>query len=191
MNYIEKMNKISSDIAYLIELLRNKGIIFTKGLSDKEILDIEETFMFIFPPDLKLFLQIALPISNGFVNWHSTKDVKSRLDWVFEGIAFDIRNNAFWHADWGEKPDSLAEQIHIAELFYNNCPKLIPIYSHRFLPASPCEMGNPVLSIYQTDIIYYGNDLLTYLCNEFGIRNYKSSFQKEEPKHIEFWSDFL
>ena len=78
MKHIEKMNKISSDIAYLIELLRNKGIIFTKGLSDKEILDIEETFMFIFPPDLKLFLQIALPISNGFVNWHSTKDVKSR-----------------------------------------------------------------------------------------------------------------
>ena len=74
-------------------------------------------------------------MSNDFVNWNSTKNVKSRLYWAFEGIAFDIRNNASWHADWGKKPDSLAKQIHIAELFY----KLIPIYSHRFLPASPCD----------------------------------------------------
>ena len=64
-------------------------------------------------------------MSNDFVNWYSTKNVKSRLYWAFEGIAFDIRNNASWHADWGKKPDSLAKQIHI--------------YSHRFLPASPCD----------------------------------------------------
>lgn len=185
------MNKINSDIEYLIELLRNKGIVFSKGLSDQEILDIEETFLFIFPPDLKLFLQIALPISKGFVNWRSMKDIKSSFDWVFEGITFDIKNNAFWHVGWGKKPDSLAEQIRIAELFYKNYPKLLPIYSHRFLPATPCEAGNPVLSIYQTDIIHYGNDLLTYLCHEFGIENYKSSFQKEKSKHIDFWSDLI
>ena len=47
-------------------------------------------------------------MSNDFVNWYSTKNVKSRLYWAFEGIAFDIRNNAFWHADWGKKPESLA-----------------------------------------------------------------------------------
>ncbi len=33
-------------------------------------------------------------MSNDFVNWYSTKNVKSRLYWAFEGIAFDIRNNA-------------------------------------------------------------------------------------------------
>lgn len=185
------MNKINSDIEYLIELLQDQGIIFSKGLSDKEILNIEDTFSFVFPPDLKQFLQIALPVSENFVNWHSMKDIQSKLDWAFEGIAFDIENNVFWHAEWGEKPSSLAEQIRIAESFYKNYPKLIPIYSHRFLPATPCEMGNPILSVYQTDIVYYGNDLLTYLCNEFGIKNYKSSFQKKEPKYIEFWSELI
>lgn len=54
MNHIKKMSKINSNIACLIELLRNKGIIFTKVLSDKEILDIEETFMF------NLFTQYAI-----------------------------------------------------------------------------------------------------------------------------------
>lgn len=30
-------------------------------------------------------------MSNDFVNWYSTKNVKSRLYWAFEGIVFDIR----------------------------------------------------------------------------------------------------
>lgn len=187
----EKINKITSDIEHLIKLLKNNGIVFTQGLSDKDIMDIEKMFSFSFPTDLKLFLQTALPVSEGFINWRSMKDIKSSFDWVFEGIAFDIRNNGFWYDNWGDKPDSLTEQICIAKSFYKNCPKLLPLYSHRFLPSTPCEMGNPVLSVWQTDIIYYDNDLLTYLCHEFGIKNYKSSFQRKKPKHIEFWSDLI
>lgn len=188
---MEKRNKIKLDIECLIGLLKNNGVIFTKGLSDRDIVEIEETFLFSFPPDLKWFLQTALPISDGFTNWHSMEDIQIRFDWLFEGIVYDIKNNAFWYDNWGEKPDSLLEQICIAQSYYKNEPKLLPIYSHRYLPATPCEMGNPVLSVWQTDIIYYGNDLLTYLCHEFGIRNFKSSFQKEMPKHIEFWSDLI
>jgi hypothetical protein len=44
----------------LIHMLQTKGIIFEEGISDKEYDDIAQLFSINFPPDLKLFLQIAL-----------------------------------------------------------------------------------------------------------------------------------
>jgi hypothetical protein len=46
-------------------------------------------------------------------------------------------------------------------------PALVPVYKHRYLPTMPSESGNPVLSVVQTDIIYYGNDLLDWFDYEF------------------------
>ena len=42
-------------------------------------------------------------------------------------------------------------------------PTLIPIYGHRYLPAGNGTHGHPVLSVYQTDIIFYGTDLADYM----------------------------
>jgi hypothetical protein len=47
-------------------------------------------------------------------------------------------------------------------------PRLVPVFSHRYLPAEPHLSGNPVLSVYQTDIIYYGSNLKRYIAHEFG-----------------------
>jgi hypothetical protein len=47
-------------------------------------------------------------------------------------------------------------------------PGLIPVFGHRYLLARPCVVGNPVLSVYQSDIIVYGEDLRGYLLIEFG-----------------------
>ena len=46
-------------------------------------------------------------------------------------------------------------------------PKLIPIFGHRYIPSEPNASGNPVFSVYQTDIIHYGADLVSYLEAEF------------------------
>ena len=189
MKETEKRNSNDSDFEYLISLLRKRGVTFAKGLSDKEITEIENEFRFIFPPDLRQFLQTALPVSNNFIDWHSIKDIKQRFTWPFEGILFDISNNHFWYKDWGKKPDSQAEQIQLAESFYGQYPPLIPIYSHRYLPATPYEAGNPVFSVYQTDIICYGNDLFSYFSNEFGIKYDNAVAQQPTPRYIEFWSD--
>lgn len=43
---------------------------------------------------------------------------------------------------------------------------LIPVCGHRYLPAEPCSAGNPVLSVYQMDIIVYGRDLAAYFAAE-------------------------
>jgi hypothetical protein len=74
-------------------------------------------------------------------------------------LAFDIENNGFWNQEWGEKPSGLEVALATAKRCFAAAPKLIPLYSHRYLPAEPVSAGNPVLSVYQADIIYYGRDL--------------------------------
>jgi hypothetical protein len=177
----------------IIRFLKNKGIYFEKGLSDIEYNAIVSMFGISFPYDLKCFLQTAFPISAGFVNWRKAlvykeerKHVKERLSWPIEGILFDVCNNEFWDDEWGEKPNDDESRTNIVKTYYKKYPPLIPIYSHRYIPAFPIEEGNPVFSIYQTDIIYYGYDLISYFCNEFHIKSFEYHAPKR-PKYIEFW----
>src|SRR2546421_12678344 len=84
---------------------------------------------------------------------------------------------------------NLDEAFQIARQAVAKAPVLIPICSHRFLPAEPCEAGNPVFSIHQTDIIYYGSDLLDYLQNEFSYYFQRSQYHLSgKPRAIRFWS---
>ena len=41
-------------------------------------------------------------------------------------------------------------------------PRLIPLISHRYLPETANETGNPVFSVYQSDVIHYGTDVADY-----------------------------
>ncbi|WP_204296787.1 hypothetical protein [Actinoplanes campanulatus] len=67
-------------------------------------------------------------------------------------------------------------------------PTLVPVYGHRYLPAGAGGHGHPVLSVYQTDIIYYGVDLLDYLHREFGTAPAGSS--ADDPQATApFWRD--
>ncbi len=62
--------------------LEKAVVIFKQGLSEEEIIQIEEDFHFLFPPDLKGFLSYALPISRGFMNWRSNsrESIKKSMD---------------------------------------------------------------------------------------------------------------
>jgi hypothetical protein len=185
-------------IQRLIELLESKRVVFSTGLTNNEFQMINTTFGIEFPPDLKLFLQLALPISDGFAHWRAAINEKEecrmmqeRLNAPLDGILFDIKYSNFWIEDWGEKPEIFEQQKTIATQFYHKYPKLIPIYSHRYIPAKPCISGNPVFSVYQTDIIYYGYDLADYFAKEFQF-NLPSWFGKvDEPEKIEFWDRFV
>lgn len=53
------------------------------------------------------------------------------------------------------------------------------------MPDRPHESGNPVFSVYQTDIIYYGFDLDDYLRHEFDLPGRKP--WPEKVREIEFW----
>lgn len=70
-------------IKEIIKKLKGKSVKFENGLSDEEVRQIENKFNLKFPPDLRGFLQIELPISNSFVNW--------RLGLKSESEAINIR----------------------------------------------------------------------------------------------------
>jgi hypothetical protein len=183
---------------HIIRLLTDKGVHFDSGLTDDEVLQVETKFNIKFPPDLKLFLQISLPTSDSFVNWRLGLKSKSeadkivlRLDWPLEGMLFDLQSNDFWVDSWGNRPDNYDDKVLIAKRHYETYPKLIPIYSHRYIPSLPNENDNPVFSVHQMDIIYYGYDLATYFANEFGFALTEYFELLDEPKkEIEFWSDW-
>ncbi|MDQ6788256.1 MAG: SMI1/KNR4 family protein [Acidobacteriota bacterium] len=172
--------------------MEKAGVKFDKGLSVSEIKEIEAKYEFIFPPDLKEFLQFSLPIGKSWVDWRNGKEeeIKSRLDWGYEGICFDIEHSKFWLENWGEKPTNLEDAFQIAKTEIAKAPKLIPIFSHRFIPDRPNVSGNPIFSVYQTDIIIYGVNLPIYLQNEFSSYfEEKKNLQNIGKREIEFWSE--
>ncbi len=158
--------------------LKNEGIIFESGLTEDEFKFIEDLYGIKFPPDLKLFLGIALPISNNFVNWRDYSEqniikIREKIEWPLEGMIFDIEANSFWYDGWGQKPSSLEVAVGICKREFKNVPQMIPICSHRYISSKPFEENNPVFSIYQTDIIYYGENLESYLKIEFHMKKYE------------------
>lgn len=174
--------------------LERAGVSFSAGLSSQEFEAAEARFAFVFPPDLREFLSFAMPVGGKFPNWRDLDDqnLASSFAWPLEGLWFDAKQNSLWLSEWGPRPvddDAAYERL---RTLVQAAPKLIPIQGHRYLPACPPECGNPVLSVYQTDIICYGLDLEDYFANEysyyFGRQGYELS---AKPKAIEFWSTFL
>jgi len=138
-------------------------------------------------------LQFALPIGNGWVDWRNgnSEEIKSRFDWAYDGVCFDIENNNFWLESWGRKPVNLKDAFEIVKSEIAKAPKLIPILSHRFIPDRPNKSDNPIFSVYQTDIIIYGNNLPIYLQNEFAYYFERKEYfpSVKGTRYIEFWTD--
>lgn len=161
---------MSEDVwANMVARLRDGGVSFHAGLSDTEVTAAESRFGFRFPPDLRAFLQTALPGGRNFPDWRSADEEALRewFDLPRQGIVFDIEYNGFWLPEWGPRPPSLADAKRVAEQLVAAAPKLIPVFLHRMMPAEPHLPGNPVFSVHQTDIIVYGTDLRDYLTHEF------------------------
>ncbi len=166
-------------------------VAFGAGLSDEELVRIESRFRFTFPPDLRAMLSVALPISPGFPDWRSDEpeELERILDWPADGICFDITNSDFWFDGWGERPFDTDEACELAREHIADAPALIPIYGHRYIPVHPALEGNPVFSVYQTDIIHSGRDLPGYLEREF--RATRTNEPITEARYIPFWSELL
>ena len=162
------------------------------GLSDRQVAAIEEQLGFPLPPDFIYLFQNLQDPDGYLVPW--AKFDKGRYDqsiaWVLQGIEFDVENNTVWLERWGEKPNSLPAALEIVRQDFKSWPKLLPIFGHRFLAAEPCLSGNPVFSIMQTDIIYYGADLANYLLQEFiDTKNYLQHTYVQPIRMIEVWGE--
>lgn len=165
---------------------------FDPGLTEAEVKTVQRRFSFTFPPDLRTVLQFALPIGRAFPDWRngSEEDLQFRLSRPMHGIMFDVEHNDdIWPTEWGPRPNSLEERFKTVNKLVESAPRLIPIYAHRYIPAEPTEAGNPVFSVHQTDIIYYGNDLADYFHRKFRVP--LPEWAAREPRPIRFWDDSL
>jgi hypothetical protein len=177
---------VSSLVEEAIEVLYAAKIPLAPGLSPWQIEDVEEQFSFEFSPDHARFLGLAMPIGPGWIDWlGDPKGIQKRLDWPRDGVLFDVRENVFWPEEWGERPTEVEEALLAARECLRTVPTLIPIYSHRFMPAAPAPAGSPVFSVYQTDVIYYGSDLVSYFQSEF----FNIPDRKSPSHRVDFWSE--
>jgi hypothetical protein len=174
-----------------LTFLRNSGIQVAPGLSETQLQEAERHHTFRFPQDLREFLSVSFPTGRDFPDWRSPagNELRDRLASPLQGLLFDIEHNQFWWAGWGDRPRILDEALAVARSRFASLPRLVPIFSHRFIPADPSEAGNPVFSVYQTDVTYYGSDLSTYLEREFAGGRLHSDETPRPHRRIPFWSD--
>lgn len=159
------------------------------GYTAAELDAAQERFNIRFPPDL-----VALLLTNripGGYDWCGDEGpIWDALDWPLRGLLFDVEENALWWPEWGDRPSEASKRAEVLRAIVQSAPQLIPLISHRYIPASPNEAGNPVFSIYQSDVIHYGRDLDEYLRNEFD-GDYTLSEEPEPIRYIPFWSDLV
>jgi hypothetical protein len=185
----------AKDIAQAKELLTRPGMRRKPGMSDEAIAAAEQRYRITFPADYRALLQEILPIGDGFYDWSSTYSldvaaIKKALAWPIDGLLYDVRHNGFWGDDWGGvRPKDDQEQQSIALSNLLCVPKLIPIYEHRYIPCDPPTAGNPVFSVWQSDVILYGTTIWDYLQIEFNDGPWEELAAKPGYRKIPFWDD--
>lgn len=189
----------------LFALLERHEVPIEPGLSAAEVRAIEADYLFRFPPDLRAFLMTGLPIPvidetiplsylRSFIDWRHGKreHILERLAWPLHDVEFAIKQQRVWLDEWGERPADRDAAVERGLRAFAAAPRLIPIYAHRFIPATPHESDNPVFSVYGIDIIHYGRNLADYVVHEFVPRSYLVGADIQGPfKVIPFWSGFI
>lgn len=171
------------------------------GLSDDEFGRIEAECGIQFSDDHRAFLAAGLPVSSPpqdgatwdkpWPDWRNgdPSDLHSHLAWPTEGVLSAVEHG-YWHVSWGTRPAEAGDARVAAERHLTTVPQLIPLYAHRFLPAGWGTHGNPVLSIWGTDIIYYGEELAEYISAEFN-EGYERPYTWNPQANVAFWQDFV
>jgi hypothetical protein len=157
------------------------------GYTQAELDAAQARYGLVFPPDLVALLRHRRP-AQGYDWRNDDRAIREILGWPLEGLAFDVEEAGLWWPEWGERPSTPPARREVVASVLNHAPKLIPIFSHRFIPEQPHEAGNPVFSVYQSDVVYYGSDLADYFRREFGDPGQPLAHQ---PRRIRFWSDLV
>ncbi|GAM11187.1 hypothetical protein OR1_03497 [Geobacter sp. OR-1] len=179
-----------SAIKHLHDKLASAGVLFASGLTDSELLEIYAFHDFRFPPDLEELYRYRLPVSDGFYNWreYDSEAIIDAMERPIKGILFDVHHNDFWVDECGKRPREKDAREGVIREYFQGFPKLIPVYSHRYIPDYPHEEGNPVYSAQQTDIIIYGTDLQNYFDAEFCGGE---TIDYSKVKRIKDWHKFI
>ncbi|MFJ4985105.1 hypothetical protein ACIP9H_15025 [Streptomyces sp. NPDC088732] len=171
------------------------------GLSDNEFERIEAEYGFQFADDHRAFLAAGLPVysppeegdtwANPWPDWRNgdPSDLRSHVAWPTRGVMISVEEG-YWRAEWGARPAQQQVARAVAERHLAVAPRLAPLYAHRFLPAARGTYGQPILSIWGTDIMYYGMDLAHYIEQEFN-EDAERDWSWKPKATVSFWRDFV
>ena len=181
----------------ILNKLKKKNYTVLPGMTDEERSAIERTYGFIFPRALADFYALGIPQTKSprgaFPRWRdlsedNVTDIKKLIAAPIENLRSDVRGG-FWISTWGSRPESTEDAVAIFDSIAEKAPKLIPIYGHRYAPVIEGVDDPPVISVSGRDIIYYGNNLSSYLKNE--VVGFKDPIDCDKFDPIPFWSDII
>lgn len=162
----------------LINDIERAGYIITEPLEDEEYKKIKEIYNIVFPLELQQLYKIGVPTkkhadicisdiqdTQSFYNWHdfseeNVKQIKEAMEFAYEGK--NIPRDA---------------------------PKMVPIRGHRYIPALLDPEKLPVFSIYDEDVIIYGENLEDYISRELNPWERYEPVDINKCKYIQYWSD--
>ncbi len=181
------------------------------GMADAEIAAAEDQFGLSFPPDYRLFLATlhtpdppmvgafyqgsTLVPSEGrrFPDWTGNPEpIRKSLAWPLVGLAWSIEHGWPWPSAWGARPRTgIEREARIRDLIIVG-PQMVPVFGHRYLAGPPDRDGNPVLSIYGSDVIVYAPNLASYLAMELDVlEDLPAITLPETVEPISFWQDLI
>lgn len=177
----------------IISLLKACGVEFAPGLAPDEMEKIEKTYGIQFPKSLRIFLMEALPVSTGFYNWRdfqptNVRRIKQVMDLPVKQIR-ECAQEVEWNEEWGEEPDSGADREQVVRKRLECAPRLLPVYAHRYIPVMESD-DPPIISVHDTDVIYYGKNLADYFEVEFGKKKH-GEIKALRMEQIPFWSEIM
>ncbi len=174
-------------VARAVDVLREAGARLEPGLSDGEVAGLQARWGIVLCTDHAALLRLAVPVGDGWIDWRTAPDdlIRERLRAPREGLLFDVARNGFWPGSWGPRPSDPGVAAEAASVRLATWPRLVPLYGHRYLPPGPYPSPSPVLSVVQSDVIYYGRDLLAWVRREFlGV----PLPEQPRPAELPFWS---
>ena len=155
------------------------------GYGDQELEDIQQKWRLRFPPDLVAIYRQRRSVIRGGFDWVKTPvaEIRQMLDWPLEGFLFDVKHGKWW-PEWAERPEQIRDAEEKVRAIFAKAPRLIPIHGHRYIPEEPHEIGNPVFSVWQMDVIHYGANLDDYVERE----EQRKTGNWPALKSIRFWT---
>jgi hypothetical protein len=186
----EKYNEI-------LGMLKKKKYDVLPGMKIGQINAVENTYGITFPTSLADFYSCGVPMPKAplsdFPDWNNLdpqniSDIKKRISAPIDNLRYAVKKD-FWINAWGERPENDKDALAIFDSLAEKAPKLIPIYSHRYIPLIEGVDDPPIISAAGRDIIYYGCNLSDYMNREFV--STKTPIDPDKIISIPFWSDII
>ena len=140
---------------------------FLKGISRKEIDQLELLFGFDFPWEYREMLLVISGLDTEEISIDPDLEDEIKFNNLFYQYPRDIEKSKWLVQDINKFKNDAEAMLTETGFDVSKIVGYIPIYSHRALVVFEDKYLSPVISAWGSDIILYGSNLKEYLKNEF------------------------